>query len=327
MGIERTDVKYWASRLETDTANNGGRRGYRETACGVFESHFPSWSVDERAVGTVRYRKYHLRNHSTTAGRLARLYMHGVTGDDDIRTLIAADYRGTQDDLAGSEAQYGTGALNAAVLAGASTITVAVPIDWPVIFRTGDRIIITNQATAGGAGAYQQLELTGATYNAGVWTLTTATQVALNYSATDTVVGSMIEIGDWAATVASSTVSYAAGDLDDAQIALTNAGGESETYAVGFTSATAYTITGDTLGALGTYSTSTTAAPVHPVTGATLLSIPPAAWSGTFADGDAAEIVTEPADLPVWMRREIPEGGIASYAEGTEIAYVVESVQ
>jgi hypothetical protein len=134
-----------------------------------------------------------------------------------------------------------------------------------------------------------------------------------------------VEYGDWAPALDSATVSSTAGTFDETLITL-GAGTESETYSLALSTATAYTITGDTLGALGSYSTTATAAPVHPTTGETLLSIPAGAWGGTFADGDEVEVVTEPADLPVWFRREIPAGGTASYAESTAISYLVESV-
>jgi hypothetical protein len=101
MPIERSDVKYWKPRLVTDLANNGGRRGTSELACGVFEALIPSWSVDERTAGAVRLRKLHVRNHSALAGRVAQLYMHGYTTDDDVRTLIGGTFRGTQGDLVG----------------------------------------------------------------------------------------------------------------------------------------------------------------------------------------------------------------------------------
>jgi hypothetical protein len=60
-----------------------------------------------------------------------------------------------------------------------------------VIFRAGDKIIISNQATPDGAGQMQRLVVDTASYNSGTatWTLTTTTQVALDYSALDTFVG------------------------------------------------------------------------------------------------------------------------------------------
>jgi hypothetical protein len=274
-------------------------------------------------------RKVHVRNHSALAGRVAALYMHGVVADDDIRTLLKATHRDSEGELTGSEAQYGSGQLAAGVVAGGQTITVAVSPDWPAIFRSTDSIIISSQEDPNGPGGqYQIMTLNSASYNGGtgIWTLATDEQLALDYSALDSFVGSIIEYGDWEPAVEDATVASTAGTFDEGQVVL-GAGTESETYSLDFTNATAFTITGDTLGALGSYTVGATAAPVHPTTGETLLSIPAAAWGGTFANGDGVELVTTPADMPVWFRREIKENGTASFLERTSIAYLTESVE
>jgi len=92
-----------------------------------------------------------------------------------------------------------------------------------------------------------------------------------------------------------------------------NKGGIEQIWAITFTSATAFSCSGDTVGVAGTGTTSADFAPINPDTGTPWFTLNATGWTGTWASGNTLRFTSKPAAVPVWIYRYIPEG-VAGFA-------------
>lgn len=120
-----------------------------------------------------------------------------------------------------------------------------------------------------------------------------------------------------------------AGVCDFGVITLDNLGTVEEIWTATFVSATSYTLSGQYLAAdgtpdVGTGSVGTDFAPTNPDTGTPYLTLPVVMFSGTFAIGDTFSMRTHAADLPFWIRNDIPAGTGALKRNYTRLRAIFE---
>lgn len=145
-----------------------------------------------------------------------------------------------------------------------------------------------------------------------------------NYDAADTIVGSVLVIGDMQARYTrkfvqetwdnawsdESTGSGISANYNDAlhPIAVTNKGAIQERWALVFTSNSSFRIVGETTGQLaGTGSTSADCAPINPVTGSPYFTVKKEGWGAGWANGNVLRFNTIAANFPVWVIRTVKQ--------------------
>lgn len=318
MPLAGTDIIWRPAALTSDTtpAQNGGRMVPNVTiATGIKNNIFPDVSEAERQAGSTRYRKQFvaLANTDTAALQAPRLFLDKRTPGDDGAVFYIGTYTDTQNTLTGSGARpYGVGALQADVAPSDDTLDVvlesaAIAALQP--FRDGDTVRISSRPVGGTGGTEEFGTVADVTYDGAVATLLLTEPLAQAHDAADTMVSSVYEPDDdLAAAVGSPTVTSAAGTLNATKLTTTNKGAIAQAWTITFTSATAFTLSGDGLGAgVATGNTSINFSPANP-NGAAYFTLDFSAFGGTWAPGDTITFNTTPAAVPVWYRREVPAG-------------------
>lgn len=311
MSIENSELKVYRAAVNDDTSSNGGRMTTTLEADNLYNSVWKNITGGQRSTGATQYRKfaYKADNAANIAMQNVRVGMEFPTAGPDRIFCFA----GTQTDIQSgisSPTLYGAAALNANVSTGATTITVLLEDPATTIFRNGDLIRISDMASVTGAGNEEFVRVSGTpTIVSSVATITLATPLVNGYSASATYVSSLIEFGDVAAgVVGTPTVTSAAGTFDKTKLTVQNIGGLYQVLTFTFSSATAFTCSGDTLGSLGSGTISGTFAPTNPAFGSAYFSLLSSAWGGTFAAGDTVVVTITPCSVMWWEKRVVPAG-------------------
>ena len=325
------ELLLYQAQQNNDLASNGGRLTSTTIADNVKNNLWPDVPEAERTAGSNKYRKFFIKvdDPENLAYQNTRVFVETHSPGDDSVTIFAGTQRNTQGDLS-SPRLYGAGDLDANVSAMDPTIDVLTEGSALGIFQDGDTIRISDKATVSGPGNEEFLTLaaTGAvSYLGNVATLTLAAgQEPQNaYSTTNTRVASVIEHGNVDTSIDNVTVTSAAGTFDDTQVTQEHRSTVEETWTVTFTSSTEFSVSGDTLGSIGTGNVSTTFAPNNPDFSLPYMSIPAAAWGGTFIISDTVSFQTHPAAIPVWQNRDVPVGATSLAGNQVKVAVAGQS--
>ena len=144
-----------------------------------------------------------------------------------------------------------------------------------------------------------------------------------NYDAADTIVGSVLVIGDmqsrytrkfvqqtwnsaWADEATGGGISA---NYNDAlyPIAVTNKGAIQERWALIFTDNTNFRCVGEYSGQIGTGSVNVDFAPINPVTGLPYFIVKKEGWGAGWASGNVLRFNTVAANFPVWVIRTVKQ--------------------
>ena len=147
--------------------------------------------------------------------------------------------------------------------------------------------------------------------------------VTHNYSASDSIVGSALVIGDmqarytrkfvqptwsnvWEDEATGGTISA---NYNDAlyPIAVTNNGATQERWALVFTDLTNFRIVGETSGQIGTGTVNSDCEPINPVTGAPYFSVKAEGWGSGWASGNVLRFNTIASTYPIWAIRTVKQ--------------------
>ena len=304
------DLGLYQSLVIAADNTNGGRMSANKIISGVNSNVFPPILSPERLAETVTLRKtfFKVNDADDGTGFVPKIFLDGDAQGDDYCVFWPGTQRDTQADITGSERFYTAGLLDADVSAGANTLTVAVKdLEQVDGFQNGDTIRISNKALYNsGTGTEQYL-----TVNAdpvvvdNVLTLTFDEPLLMPYAA-GSKVSSVYEPADIACSLDGTGFTGGA-DIDFAAIVLGNVGTTDEDYTATFTDATHYTVTGDSLGAIGSGTTGADFSPMHPSWSSPRFTIPAAAFDGlTISAGDTFSFSTHPASVPIWEKKTNP---------------------
>ena len=310
MAITRTDIVLRRAQTNNDTNSNGGRMTHQVWASGTTNALWPDVSEDQRTAGATQWRKVfiHVANANSLTLPDADVFLERPTEGDDEVYLAAGTQTDIQSDLS-SPPLYGTGALNADVSAGASQIVAAVADGAVSIFRNSGKIRISDTAGIDEAGNTEFHTISGApSVNGNLVTISLVGTLANDYDSENTTISSVYEAGDVEGAISNVVVTSAGGEFDDAAASVNAIGAVYQPITITFTSSTAFTCSGDTLGSLGAGSIAGTFAPVNQYLGQPYFSIPATAWSGTWEAGDTVTFTLSPFALPVWLKRVVPAG-------------------
>lgn len=323
MTIVASELIFRKPKEVSDAASNGGRMGFSQYASATAANVFGHAFAAERASGSQKYRKICccVANDSdeTLYGSLLRLFM--PTRGDDWISYHMGTARDTQADITGIETRYGVATLNAAVVAGGSTLVVKVEnadlaSGADAIARAGDVLFISDKEswnassgnveqhiinTVSASGSQLTITLDGTTLANGYAAWNGTTRTGGHIMTAPAAVDLACSLTNSSQTVAGSGV------VDFDQITLDAIGTAELTLTGTFTDATHYTLTCDDAGhSLGSGTTGADYSPSNPAVSKPYLTIPAAAFSGTFAAGDTFTFQSHPPARYVWLRRDIP---------------------
>jgi hypothetical protein len=331
MPIARAEHIFRPAKNTTQTTAHGGKMDWDSIITGgVLAGLIADFTESERTAGSTR--RYKIFDHvadseNITSGSHLIYLAAQLGGNGFVANLKTASLTDTWADVSASR-RYGTGKLNTTASAGASTLVIDTDGASYNQFQNGDQIIIHNKAGAGETGlddttgTIEKHTISGApSWNGDEVTVTLAGTLANTYNPTRTVSGNTVYsyvCSHPAATNVSTGLTKqnntsAAGTLAEAQITVPNIGAVSQTITITFTGATTFTAVSDDAGiTLASGSTGSTYAPTNPDSGTALISIPAAAWGGTWQSGDSIQLVTTPAAKPVWLEIVCTAGASAA---------------
>ncbi|MBF0131005.1 MAG: hypothetical protein HQL75_00250 [Magnetococcales bacterium] len=325
MSIESTDIKFFRSEIVSDGASNGGRMSNNESVSGQKNNLWADVPGRERKDGSIKWRKVFIKNANSDnlTGIDMRIFVHQPTAAADRVFFFAGTQVDTQADISGSHVNHGSGALLASATAGANSIQVTVENAADNIFIPGNLVRISNKPTVESDGLEEFIriknDVSGVTWSGDVATLTFEVGAMLlnSYASSDTFVSTVYEAGNlWAMTdtwaISSSTGTFSGWNGSGAvppellteRLADFIAGIE-QTWTITFTSATAFSCSGNTLGLVGSGSTTANFAPQNTEFSRPYFTLPLTKWAGTWAIGDVLTFKTHPAAIPIWECRTI----------------------
>ncbi|MBF0611677.1 MAG: hypothetical protein G8345_07750 [Magnetococcales bacterium] len=318
MAVLPSEIKFYKSTFVNDGSTNGGRMSANEITDNVKNNLWPDVPQSERLAGSSKYRKCFIKiaNDSDLGLISPRFFVETQTPGEDRVLIFAGTQTDTEADLTGSERLYGSGALNANASAGASSIQVNVEAAADAIFQNGDLIRISDKATVNaetGNTEFIRLAASNAvSWNGTVATLTFENGATLAYAyttANSTRVASVIE-GDspLEGTVSDWLESSVAGTYDEVSYPLESdhIGGIEQEWTITFTSATAFTCSGDTVGAVSGGTIGSDFSPNNSDFSKPYFLLRSTGWGGTWATNDTLIFTTHPAAQAIWEKRIIP---------------------
>lgn len=313
MSIQASDIVWRRAAENSDLTTNGGRITHTLIPNGVKNSVFPDLSQAERTAGLTRYRKVgiHIANDDDLALLNGKVFVETYTPGDDHVTFFPGNHLDTQDDITGSERQYGAGQLFAPANVGANTIEVMTEDASLDVFQDGDTIRISNKDTVDAeTGTTEYHVISGApVYDGDKATITLVGTLAYGYSAANTRVASVYEVpASVKGTVDNLVVTSGSGGTYTGTIVADSIGAVEDTWTLTFTSPTAFNISGANTGAVGTGTVGSNTSPVNPNFTKPYFTIPSAGFGGTFANGNTIVFQTHPAIINLWYKQIVPAG-------------------
>jgi hypothetical protein len=323
MPIANTDIIYRRAALASDEtpAQNGGRMLATAIASAVKNNLFPDTRTAERTNGSDVWRKLFV--HVSTTGNEqfldASACLQAPTSGDDYTLLYAGSAIDTQDQVSGRP--YGIGTTAAAADASDTELVLAIEGSEAAValepIRAGDTLRITPE------GSPVDVVVDSVLASGGTLTATLTAPLAAAV-ASGVHVAAVLPLGTIAAGVNTPTITSAAGTLS--AISPRNRGGVQQVWTLSFTSATAYRLDGDTLGAnVANGTTTADFAPANSGLSAPYFAIPASAWGGTWAMGDTVVFTTTPAAAGLWLRRVTPAGAAPAANNGASVLVMGES--
>lgn len=302
-----------------------GRCSATTIASGVVQGVFPHVTSSQRASGLVTDVKtfWGLKNTDNLPLLDPEAYHDKPTiSPDDFVVMWLSGQRTTQAELAAEMAAAdlrGTAVLAADIAVDDLTFDVTVkhadllPGGTYDIFQAGYEIkVCSNTDALASDGAEEIKTISGTpTYVGLVVTITVTAAFVTAFTADGTArVSSLIRPGDTQPSATAIVKTSAAGTIDEGSypIILDNYGSVEEDWSLDFTDATHFTLTGDTLGAVGSGVVGTDFSPINPDFSRIYLTIEAGMLGGTWTAGDNLSFTTHPARVPIGQRRIVPAG-------------------
>jgi hypothetical protein len=335
MPILDNEIVWRPAALVSDAvpAQNGGRMAFSQLVSGVKNNLFPDVSQSERTAGSIKWRKafIHVSSAQDTALLNVRLFLDALTPAGDFVVFQPGTQTDTENQIAGRP--YGIGTLYAPVVGGATQIKVICEhnAEYATLqpIRVGDVVRVSDRPSTGGPGNEEWVTVSGVSYGVDFATVDFSPALVNGYATSNTLVSSVLELPSVVAGVTGVSVTSSGGSFDSAtvgNIQAHNKGAIEETWTLTFTSATTFTASGNTVGALtSTGSTSADYAPLNPATGTPYFTIKAVAWGGAFQANDTVSFATHPAAIPIWYRRQVPAGTFSLANDFTSLAINGES--
>ncbi len=305
---------FYKPKTINNTDTNGGRMSKNLFTDASNENIFPAIYLDALGSDIVRYRKMFLKiaTDDDAVAASAKIAMLRPASADDEVTFFSGTHTDTQADITGSEQQFGCGQLTTDISAGATEMTVTSEAGAVrPVFDDGMLIMISDK-TSVSSGTGNREYLTLAASNAVSWngsdatlTLEAGSLPQNDYLAADTYVSSAIDVPGGIGGVSSAYSTLSSGGTFDNSgnpVMVDAIGGVYENWTLTFDSSINYTLFGDTVGALTGGNISIDFSPNNPDFSKPFLTIPSAAFFGTFVAGDQITFKTSPFSQAIWLK-------------------------
>ncbi|MHA3082122.1 hypothetical protein ACX1NX_02845 [Acinetobacter sp. ANC 5383] len=214
-----------------------------------------------------------------------------------------------------------------------NTSLYTVDYDYGRVTLGGDFALNSLVAPLSAKYRYQDMSLIGDVQING--TLTFTKPVTHSYSAADTIVGSVLQIGDmqaryanlfmqqtwsniWADTSTGTSISAKYND-SIYPLVMTNKGSIQERWAIVFTSATSFNCVGEYSGTVGSGTINSDFAPNNPVTNEPYFIMKAAGWGAGWATGNAVRFNTIAANYPIWVIRTVQQSEYTTLSDEFQI--------
>jgi len=327
------------SKVINNTGSNGGDISQFKPASRSPSGVFPMAEPEVLVNGDTRYRKLHWHYDVDATGKFmitpyASVNFPSVGGDHYY--LIDATDVYTQGDIVGTERKYGAGLLSTAITAGDTTFNITVADATLNTFQSGDvvkiqHILWDDINNVWGAVLTTTIEVQSVAVSGNTLTITCVnpiTDAFVNLSNGEfnrvdsngfvieaVAAFSLLPFGDVNPATSerevyckatASSVTSAGGSFDETQVLCNARSTVDQVITLEFTSGSAFTATGNTIGAMGTGSILASFEPVNPDYSLPYLIIPPDAFSGTFTAGDTIDVTVKGAYVSFFSAQVIP---------------------
>ncbi|MFT5728749.1 MAG: hypothetical protein ACI8PB_002905 [Desulforhopalus sp.] len=300
-----------------------GRCSATVIASGVVQGVFPHVTSSQRAAGLDTHVKtfWGLTNTDNSPLLDPEAYHDKPTiSPDDFVVMWLSAQRTVAADLAAEAAAadlYGTAILAADIAVGAATFDVTVknadllPGGIYDIFKDSYEIKICSNSDALASDGVEEIKVISGTptFSGLVVTITVTVAFVSAFTADgSTRVSSLIRPGDTKTSATAVVKTSASGTIDEGSypFILDNYGTVEQDWSLDFTDATHFTLTGDTLGAVGSGIKGTDFSPLNPDFARIYLTIEAAMLGGTWLAGDKITWTTHPARVPIGQLRVVP---------------------
>ena len=210
-----------------------------------------------------------------------------------------------------------------------------VDYDYGRVTLSGDFAINTLVAPISAAYRYQDIGLINDVQINGRITFTKP--VTHNYDADNSIVGSVVVVGDMFSRYTSKFVQGTWNSVwDDSPtgqpitpnyndalhpIAVTNKGSIQERWAILFTDSTNFRIIGEVSGQIGTSDVNADCAPINPITSAPYFTLKKEGWGAGWANGNVLRFNTIAAMYPIWCIRTVKQSEPTVLSDNFQIMY------
>lgn len=305
MTIATTDIKFYKSLAVNNSDANGGKISENRITTNTLNNLFPNVTSSERTAGVTRYRKMFLKNENSSNISLesTKLFIGALSSGEDYFRFR----EGTDDDIQSSADDYtnwyGSGILNTNLLSGESQMEVAydnadgVFSGEALYLRLDDGV---NNAT---------VQLVGEPAWVGnIATLTFSGALEADFDADDTIVSTVLDLGDVVAESSDWLETSSSGTYDESSYPLGtfNIGTITEDWTLTFLTSTTFSVSGATVGSVGSGSIATNFAPANG--SGYYFRIDKDGWGGTWAVGETITFSTTHSAKPLWVKEVVPAG-------------------
>jgi len=315
-----SDIKFYKAVTINDTASNGGLLSAQAYTSNAAANMFPNVQKAEIDSGSTKYRKMHIKNSNALEEALLspKVWLDSPTPADDWITFFAATESDTQANITGTEQKYGSAFVSVDAIAGTYVIVVEVEdSSLTGIFADGMNIRLSDMTNAltplSGNEEFHVIDGTP-TVSGNAVTITTTTPLTYTYSVGNSVVNGILTTPTLLATV-TDWVESGTGSYDGATYPVTvnNVGTIAQTWTLRFSSPTAFTVTGNTVGLLGTGSVSANFTPINSNFSKPYFILSALGFAGTWSTGNTITFKTHPSATAIWVKRVIP-AGVTAYS-------------
>lgn len=301
-----------AQVMNSASPSNGGRMTSTAIPSNIKNNIWPDVPHAERLSGSTSHMKVfvHVANDDDLALIRPRVFVETPTPGDDAVVIFPGTFTDTQSGIAPTRV-YGSGPLGVSVIGGATVLQVnteGAALDY---FKAGDLVRVSNKATVdsvAGTVEYMTIATGGVSYAGNTATLTLTAGLVNAYSNANTRVASVYAPADIIGTYENVGGAMGSGTFDptSTNLRVDSIGGVYDEWTITFTTTSAFTCAGTSVGAVGTGNTSSTFSPANAALGKPYFTIGTGAWGGSFVIGNTVTFRTLPAALPLWYRRVIP---------------------
>ena len=311
MTITAASLAYYYNAATVDTTSaNGGRIDLaNRISSGVAEALIPHILEGDRTVGRTLYRKLFPLVYDDDDGTLLApgLWLDKPTAADDWLYLFAGTQRDTQGDIS-SPRKYGAAMLkNDAAATDTSVVVTVEDASLVGVFADADTIRLTTNTgvltaantetrTVSGTPSVNGLDIT-LTLDSGLdnsYTVAAGGRVCSVYRPGDIAVS----IDNVTATGLTYTADSLVGD---------NLGTIEQTWTLEASDASAFTVTGDTVGSITGGTIGADHIPLNPVNNKPYFTLPAGSIT-SMAATNTLVFQTHPAAAPIWICHQVPIG-------------------